>query len=202
MVRIIVLLMLGIGIYLSIQAFSKNRKTSFHSYKITSVKAKHANQERVLYEEDYHMMLKFEHKVDKTKKKPSFKKKDSKALRCSNEITNIQVFSTEKVNEAHPAGKDLSGLFDFHYIRNLESKYGTLIKEGMTVPLSEFENLVDQDNAASQVRLLTLRMRQKPILSSDHQFVVRVLFENGEVKTDTTECIHFEGLPEDYLSKQ
>jgi hypothetical protein len=199
MLRIGLLVLLITGIFVGFKLITKQQKTVFVYYKITSIKAAHVNPDKVMAGEDYYLVLQLNQDIQRHKKRPSLSfKQKATILKCINPIQDIKIFSTEKINEDHPAGSDLADVFDFHYVRNMETKYGTLIKEGLTVPLNNFENLVDQDNGASQLKDLKLRLSQKPIMKSEHQFIINVVFENGELWSDTTECISFEGVKSDY----
>jgi hypothetical protein len=198
MIRIGLLILLIIGIFGVFKLINTQKSPALSYYRFTSVKAVHLNTNNVLLNDEYFLVLQFNQQIQKNNKRPLSLKQKSLTLECSNQVSDIKIFSTEKVNEEHPAGKDISGLFNFHYIKNTETKYGTLIKEGITVPVSEFENIVDQDKDLKQFKDLKLKFSQKPILESEHQFIVQVFFENGEVKSDTTECISFEGLKYNY----
>jgi hypothetical protein len=194
MLRIGLLLVLITGIFVCFKIIKKRENSPYTYYKITPIKAASLNPDKVRMSDDYYLMLQFDRNFENHKKNPLGLKKKTAILKCSNQIEDIKIFSTEKVNEIHPAGKDLSALFDFHYIRNMETKYGTMIKEGIIIPLSEFENLVDQDNPGNQLNELKLRLTQKPIMQSEHQFIINVYFKNGETWCDTTECISFDGV--------
>jgi hypothetical protein len=194
MLRIGVVTIILAGIYASIKGFTKAPAPEISTYRISSFNAEHGCFGEVQVSDDYHLLLLFDQDLKKLKKPALRFRRKHPYVKCSNQIKDIKIFSTEKINETHPAGEEISDLFIFHYVRNMENKYGTLIKEGMAVPLSEFENLVDQDNSAKQFRRLSLRLAQKPIIESELQFIVQVFFENGEVKSDTTECISFEGI--------
>jgi hypothetical protein len=182
------------GVYACIMAFSKSSSPCSANYKFSSFKASHGCDGKVETSDDYHLQLLFGQDLTSPEKTVRKFKEKNITLKCINPISDIKIFSTEKINETSPAGKDISGLFTFRYIRNLETKYGTMIKEGIEIPVSEFENLVDQDNSADQLKQLNLRLVQKPILESELQFIIQVSFENGEVMSDTTECIAFEGV--------
>jgi hypothetical protein len=199
MLRIGLLIILIIGIFVCIQLITKQQEPVFVHYKITSVKAARTNPDNILASDEYYLMLHFDQDIESHKKRlPLSLKQKTTLLKCNNQIKDIKIFSTEKLNEGHPAGSNLADIFDFHYVRNLETKYGTMIKEGITIPLSGFGNLVDQDVSATQLKELKLHLNQKPIMKSEHQFIVNVLFENGEIRSDTTECINFEGVQSDY----
>jgi hypothetical protein len=198
MLRIGIIVILIAGIYISIKAFSKESSSGFCNYKFSSFKAAHGCDGEVQTSDNYYLQLLFEQELTRPDNTAFNLNERNSRLKCINRISDIRIFSTEKINEAYPAGKDISGLFTFRYIRNLETKYGTLIKEGVEIPVSEFENLVDQDNSADQFKQLNSRLVQKPILESEHQFIIQVFFENGEVKSDTTECISFEGIKTGY----
>jgi hypothetical protein len=194
MLRIGIITILIVGIYVSIMAFSEASSPGSANYKFSSFKAVHGCDGKVQTSDDYHLLLLFERTITRSDKPVLNFQEKNIPFKCGNKIREIRIFSTEKINETSPAGQDISGLFNFRYIRNLETKYGTMIKEGVEIPVSEFENLVDQDNSADQLKQLNLRLVQKPILESEHQFIVHIFFEDGEVKSDTTECIAFEGV--------
>lgn len=194
MLRIGLVLTLITGIFFCIKAITTQRNSSFTYYKITSIKASHINEGKVKMGDEYYLMLQLSQDMEENKKRLLSSKQKPAVLKCRNQIREIKIFSTEKINEAHLAGADLANAFDFHYIRNMETKYGIMIKEGITIPISEFQNFVDQDNDGNQLKELRLRLNQKPVMKSEHQFIVSVIFENGEVKSDTTECISFEGV--------
>jgi hypothetical protein len=194
MLRIGIITILITGVYVCIMAFSKVSSPDSVNYRFFSFKASHGCHGKVKTPNDYHLQLLFEQEMTSQDKSALNFKENNTRLKCINRISDIKIFSTEKINETSPAGKDISGLFTFRYIRNLETKYGTMIKEGVEIPVSEFENLVDQDNSADQLKQINLRLVHKPILESEHQFIIQVFLENGEIKSDTTECISFEGI--------
>jgi hypothetical protein len=194
MLRIGLLVVFITGIYFFVRVIRKQQNPAFVYFRINPIKAAHDNHDKIINNEEYYLSLKFDHHLVIHKKRFPLSKPKATILKCSNQISDIKIFSTEKMNEMHPAGKDISGIFDFHYIRNLQTKYGTMIKEGVIIPLSEFENIVDQDNAANQLKELKLRLSQKPVMKSEHQFIINIFFENGEIWSDTTGCISFEGV--------
>jgi hypothetical protein len=198
MLRIGIITILIAGVYICIMAFSKASPTVSADYKFSSFKASHGCDEKVQTSDDYYLRLSFEQNLTSSDKSGLKPEEKNSRLKCINRISDIRIFSTEEINETYPAGKDISGLFTFRYIRNLETKYGTMIKEGIEIPVSNFENLVDQDKSADQLKQLSIKLVQKPILESEHQFIIQVFFENGELKSDTTECISFEGIKTGY----
>jgi hypothetical protein len=199
MVRIGLLIIFIAGIFVCFKLAGKNQKPVLAYYKINSVKASHSNPNNVIADKEYYLTLQFAQDMERYNKKSPFRsKRKMTILKCRNEIKDIKIFSTEKINENHLAGDNLADIFNFHYIKNMETKYGTMIKEGLTIPISEFENVVDQGNDARQIKNLKLHLSQKPIMKSEHQFIVNVLFENGEMWADTTECISFEGVKSNY----
>jgi hypothetical protein len=162
-------------------------------YRIVLLKASHLKDTNVVkYSQPYYLKIAFLHKTRQLKEKEE--KMQLEYSTAINPIIDLKIKSTEPIDELHPAKSDISSLFDFHYIRTIKTKQGNLIKEGITVPLNDFTNTINQNESFNQLKELKLKLRQKPVLQSEHRFIVTATLKNGEVLCDSTSKIIFEGI--------
>jgi hypothetical protein len=181
------------GITMSFSRFFREQTAKEASYQITLIKATHLKNANIVdYNEPYYLKLTFIEKADPLKER---KKLQAPLYNMINPISEIKIISTEKMDEQHEARTDISSLFDFHYIRRVRSMKGSLVKERITVPFNDFINTVNQTESLNQLKELKLMLRQKPVLQSEHKFIIIARLQNGEVLRDTTSGIIFEGIP-------
>jgi hypothetical protein len=181
------------GITMSFARYYKKHFPKETPYQITFIRATHLKDKPIVdYNEPYYLKLSFIEKVDSSKQRKS---QHSILYHLINPISEIKIISTEKMDEQHHAMSDISSLFDFHYIRRIRSIKGSLVKERITVPFNDFTNTVNQSESLNQLKELKLMLRQKPVLQSKHRFIIIARLQNGEVLSDTTTGIIFEGIP-------
>ena len=71
MLRIGLLVLLITGIFVGFKLITKQQKTVFVYYKITSIKAAHVNPDKVMAGEDYYLVLQLNQDIQRHKKRPS-----------------------------------------------------------------------------------------------------------------------------------
>jgi hypothetical protein len=193
--RLLVFMMFIAGTAIGFTRISFKPVEKTTPYRITSLNASHFNKSRIVnYNEDYYMQLSFVQSLDTLKYKRNKKKNTKPSYVALNPITELNIVSTAKLDELHQANSDITSLFNFHYVRKLKSTQGSLIKEGMTIPLNDFTYTVNQNESAGQLKELKLKLKQKPVMQSQLQFIVTAKLENGEILRDTTSEITFEGV--------
>jgi hypothetical protein len=194
MCRLLILIIFIAGAAIGFSRISRIFPEKKTNYQITALNASHIKNTSIIdYNEDYCLRLSFVHNNDSLPKKN--KEKDiERSYYAINPITELKIVSTAKLDETHPAFTDISALFNFHYVRNLKTTQGCLIKEGMTIPLNDFIYTINQNESVHQLKEFKLQLTQKPILQSQLQFIVTAKLENGQILSDTTSKITFEGI--------